>query len=110
MKRRRGRRCPAPHCRLPGRLTVHGARDFCIQHGYERDARAIREWTDPRTLRLIPYDEHDLTARPCGACGHPRWAHGIAGVFFDGPCLVLGCMACDGSVFSAQGYVPGVQA
>lgn len=67
-------------------------------------ARAEAERIDPALLVPLVYDDSygypGTTGPPCVSCGHPRWAHAVAHVYWDGMCL-CGCL-CTG------GYAPGV--
>lgn len=81
--------------------------DLCAEHTAQRDGQAARERVDPDFLAPTRYDGDDPRPRPCRACGHPRWAHALPDVFWDGPCLITGCETCDGVGDHAPGYVPG---
>ena len=72
----------------------------------EQRAQAARDaWIDPTTLGYGPYID-DGKPQPCAACGHPRWVHARPG-YYDGPCLVPECDACDGDSDHAPGYING---
>lgn len=101
------KRCPVPGCPNEG-TPAFLSRDVCPEHAAERAQTARDAWVDPAALRRTRYAD-DGEPVPCGACGHPRWAHARPG-YYDGPCLVPECDACDGGPGHAPGYVPGVAA
>lgn len=115
--RRLKNRCPVPGCKnhsTPGRWSFE-LPDVCAEHAAMRARDARAAWVDPATLTrevwtgaamlIGPAGEANGVEVPCGACGHPRWAHAKPG-YFDGPCLVPECIACDGQDGHAPGYVP----
>lgn len=89
--------------------------DVCAEHGAERAEAARAAWVDPVTLTREVWTGEGMLDGPggnangatpaCGACGHPRFAHARPG-YFDGPCLVPECDACDGVGDHAPGYQP----
>lgn len=111
-------RCPVPGCRNRGTPSFLIA-DVCAEHREQRAQAARDAWVDPATLTRETWTSAGMllgeggpsngVESACGACGHPRWAHAKPG-FFDGPCVVPECVACDGEPGHAPGYVPSTVA
>lgn len=96
--------------KLPGRRRgyvsmAERAADFVADHP-ELVERAAAERIDPTLLIPVTYapaftmDAPRLDpSPPCRDCGHPRWAHAVPGIYWDGGCIC----GCD----CPSGYLPG---
>lgn len=98
----RSKRCPVPGCKNRGTPVFLGV-DVCGEHQEQRAQAARDAWIDPATLEAEVWVD-DGVPKPC-VCGHPRWAHSRPG-YYDGPCLVPECVACDGEEGHSPGFIP----